>query len=360
LILLIALAALVSATAGARWLFLSSSPLPSWSRGFGEGSASGPSAAVQAVVCFGYVDGEHGVTPLYPLVAGRVVKVEARESQAVKVGEVLLRLDDRLARLRLQEAEADFEAAQAQDAQAEKLPKQHQAQLAQQQAALKAVQHRLAGARLILARKRDLEKFQQLDSKEVEAAAAGVHELEAAEAAENAKLEELQLLDPQVGVKRAKADVKAKQARLDQARQGVEECVLTAPADGTVLRILVNPGEALGSQPQQPAVVFAPEGPRCIRAEVTQEFAGLVAVGQTASIEDDSGAPGSWHGKVSRIADWYAPHRSFTPDPFHLNETRLLECLIDLEPNQSPLKLGRRMRVTVETTTEGEEQYSQR
>ncbi len=68
----------------------------------------------QSVVCFGYSDVGLGVTPLYPLTPGRVVKVEVRESQSVEAGTVLVRLDDRLARLRLQEAEADLEAAQAQ------------------------------------------------------------------------------------------------------------------------------------------------------------------------------------------------------------------------------------------------------
>jgi HlyD family secretion protein len=355
--LLVGLAALLTSAAGARWLLLGTSPFSPWERGDGgERSARGA-----AVVCFGYVDIEHGVTPLYPLVPGRVIGVEVGETQAVKTGTVLIRLDDRLARLRLQEAEADAEAAQAQYLQAEKAPEQHQAQLAQQRAAIKAVQHRLAGARLVLARKRDLEQLQQLNPKEVEATASTVHELEAAEAAEHAKLAELQLLDPTIIVKRAKADVKAKQARLDQARRGVEECVLAAPSDGRVLRILVSPGEVLGPHPQQPAVIFAADGPRWIRAEVTQEFAGLVAVGQTASIEDEyapstltpavEGQGRGWRGKVVRLADWYAPSRSTTPDLLHLNETRSLECLIQLDADQPPLRIGRRMRVTIEATS---------
>ena len=363
--LLLGLAALLTSAAGARWLLLGSSPLSPWGRE--EGGEGATSAKTQTVICFGYVDVEHGVTPLYPLVPGRVITVEVGETQAVKTGTVLIRLDDWLARLRLQEAEADLQAAEAQYLQAEKTPEQHQAQLAQQRAAIAAVQHRLAGARLVLARKRDLEKLEQLNSKEVEATASTVHELEAAEAAEHAKLAELKLLDPTVTVKRAKADVKAKQARLDQARQGIEECVVKAPSDGSVLRILVSPGEVLGPHPQQPAVVFAADGPRWIRAEVTQEFAGLVAVGQIASIEDEY-APstypladdrGGWHGKIVRLADWYAPSRSTTPDLLHLNETRSLECLIQLDADQPPLKIGRRMRVTIEATSDRTDSHLQ-
>src|SRR5438093_4268221 len=90
--------------------------------------------ATHSVVCFGYVDVEHGVTPLYPLVPGRVVQIDVRESQSVEAGAILIRLDDRLARQRLLEAEADLEAAQAQLVQTEKAPQQHQFQLVQQRA----------------------------------------------------------------------------------------------------------------------------------------------------------------------------------------------------------------------------------
>jgi multidrug resistance efflux pump len=302
----------------------------------------------QSVVCFGYSDAEHGVTPLYPLAPGRVVKVEVRESQSVKAGTVLVRLDDRLARLRLQEAEADLEAAQAQLLQAEKAPRQHDFQLIQQRAAIQAAKARLAAGRIALDHKQDLHKAKYLTATELEAAKALMQELEAAESAEIAKLDELQLVDPSSNVRRARADVNAKQARLAQARQGIEECNLLSPCAGAILRIHVSPGEVLGSQAQRPAVVFLPEGPRWIRVDVNQEFAGLLAPGQTATIEDASGAPGTWRGKVERVSDWYAPRRSLTPDLFHTNEPLTLECLVQLDPNQPSLAIGRRMRVTIE------------
>jgi len=302
----------------------------------------------QSVVCFGYSDVGHGVTPLYPLAPGRVVKVEVRESQSVEAGTVLVRLDDRLARLRLQEAEADLEAAQAQLLQTEKAPRQHDFQLIQQRAAIQAAKSRLAAGRIALDHKQDLHKAHYLTATELEAAKALMQELEAAESAEIAKLDELQLVDPASNVRRARADVNAKQARLAQARQGIEECNLLAPCAGAILRIQVSPGEALGSQPQRPAVVFLPEGPRWIRVDVNQEFAGLLAPGQTAIIEDASGAPGTWRGKIERVSDWYAPRRSLTPDLFHTNEPLTLECLVQVDPNQPSLAIGRRMRVTID------------
>ena len=64
----------------------------------------------------------------------------------------------------------------------------------------------------------------------------------------------------------------------------MEECAIKAPADGTLLRSLANVGETLGRNPQRPAPWFCPKGPRIIRAEVEQEFATRMAVGQTATI----------------------------------------------------------------------------
>ena len=51
-----------------------------------------------------------------------------------------------------------------------------------------------------------------------------------------------------------------------------------APAKGVVERMQVSVGEALGPNPQQPAVMFAADGPRIIRAEVEQEWANHVAL----------------------------------------------------------------------------------
>jgi multidrug resistance efflux pump len=342
-VLLIGVGLLVATTVGAIPVFAPNLRIGS------QPASSDSSPLVQTVVCFGYVDVEHGVTPLYPSVPGRVVKVEVHESQSVEAGAALVRLEDRLAQLRLHEADADLEAAQAQLMQAEKAPEQHQAQVTQQRAAIQAAKSRVVAARIALDHKRDLHKAHYLTAPELEAAKSLVQEAEAAESAEIAKLDELQLADPAVTVRRAKADLEAKKARRDQARKALEECVIQAPTAGTVLRILVSPGELLGGQPQQPAVVFAPDGPRWIRADVTQEFASLMAPGQTAMIEDDSGVPGTWQGTVSRISEWYAPRRSLTPDPFHVNETRTRECLIQVSPEQPPLTIGQRMRVTIET-----------
>ena len=147
-----------------------------------------------------------------------------------------------------------------------------------------------------------------------------MHELEALHQVETGKLRELELNDPEAGVRQAQADVDAKEAQLNEARTAVEEYALKAPADGTVLRVMVGRGDVVGAQAKHPAVIFCPGGRRIVRAEVEQEFARSLAIGQAASIRDDSNGEGNWTGHVIRISDWYTQRRSVMPEALQYND----------------------------------------
>jgi multidrug resistance efflux pump len=305
----------------------------------------------KSVVCYGVVDVPQGVTALFPLQAGRVVEVKVQDNDLVKAGDPLLRVDDRLASFRVREAEADHRAAQAQLDQARHLPDQQRAKLAQQQAGLAATRAKLAAARYQLQRVKELEKINQKNKEEVGAAAELVKEAEAAEQADLEKLKELQTIDPSNQVTRAEADVSAKQARLEQARLALDECTLKAPQDGQVLQVLVGVGSLLSGQPNQPVMVFCPGTTRVVRAEVEQEFASRISLGQQVSIQDEAAIAGTiWTGKVLRLSDWFTFRRPLGQEPMRLtnNDVRMLECLIaiDQAPDQPKLRIGQRVRVT--------------
>lgn len=300
-----------------------------------------------AVVCFGHVDVEFGIQSLFPLRPGRIETVAVREHARVKSGDVLLRLDDRAARHTLHEAEADAEASAAQVLLAEKGIRQQTARVAQQKDAVKVAQNRLDAANSALERKQGLLKIQQMSKEEVDAAQSLVKELEAAHHAEQQKLRELELHDAKVVLRRAEAETKAKQARLELARRALDECQLKAPADGEVLRILVGPGDVLSAQPRHPAVLFCPDTPRFVRAEVAQEFASRVFTGQRALIQNDAHTAETWHGTVQRISDWYTQRRSVLHEPLQLNDVRTLECIVTIDGDPAALRLGQRVRVVI-------------
>ncbi len=306
-----------------------------------------PSASEPVLACFGHVDVKHGVTSLYPTQPGRVAEVMVEEDEIVPAGAVLLRLEDTAVRLRVEEARADLEAARLQLVEARKLPQQHQAKVAQLRASIASVTERLAAARNAGDWKEDLYAKQLLNHAERDIAWAQVKEVEAMLQAEQQRLAELQLHDPVADVRRAAAAVKGREAQLGQAQEALRQCELRAPQAGKVLRILVGPGETLGAMPKQPAILFCPDLPRFIRAEVAQESAYQVKIGDTVIIHDDSSDFRVWQGRVNALSDWFTQRRSILQEPLQYNDVRTLECLITLNPDQPPLRIGQRVRVLI-------------
>jgi len=308
------------------------------------------------VICYGLVDVEGGMRQLYPILVqpNRVKEVNVKENDAVAPGAVLLEMDDTLARTNLQRAEADLKDAEVLRDQAKKVQKQHDLGIQAQELAITAVQHKLDPAKKVLARAKLSREKGLASAEEVDVAAGMVKSLEDAEKAENLKLDGLKLQDPGEELTRAEQKVKEKQAVREQADYALKQCKLTAPVEGAIVRLNVSAGDLLGPQARQPAILFCPNTPRIVRAEIEQEFAGrdAIHVGESASIQDNDAPSGArtWHGKVVRISDVYYSRRTIVQDlPFQLNDVRTRECVIELEPNPElpRLSINQRMRVTL-------------
>jgi multidrug resistance efflux pump len=338
LLWLLGLGTLAAGVAGAGWAFKDS-----------PGGDPPPAARGSAVIGFGRVDVEHGVRSLAFLQPGRVEEVPVKENATVTRGTVLMRLDDRQAASRLREAEADRADALGQLAEAEKLPRQHQEQLCRQRESVAAAEHALESARHRWEHSKWSVKNRVLPQREADAAGEQVKQLEAQVRAEQARLRELEQVNPEDAVRRARSRVAAKQAQEEQARRQWEEFTLRAPEDGTVLEILAGPGEVVGPLPRQPVVRFCPAGPRFVRLEVEQEFAGRdqLRADLDAEVQDDSSDGPVWMGKVTRVADWYTHRRQPLQEPLQLNDVRTLECIVHLNPGQPPLRVHQRVRVTI-------------
>jgi multidrug resistance efflux pump len=314
-------------------------PQPSPAERAGEGGAG--------IVCFGTVDLEHGVASLRPLQPGRVAEVLVGESQHVRRGAVLLRLEDAASLSRLAEAQAAVELAKRQWDRAQKQPALHRIRIAQQQAVRDATHSRVEAARRVLGREERLAKTAIITDSDRSISEERIREMEALERVEAQRLAELEAQDVRGDIDRAESELRAAEARRDQAKLALEESRLKAPRDGTVLRVLVGPGDVLGDRPGEAAVLFAAEGPQVIRATVEQEFAGRVKEGDVALVRDDADPSGTWRGRVGRVAGWYSQRRTILHDPSQLSDVRTLECLIILEAGPPRLRLGQDVRVFI-------------
>jgi multidrug resistance efflux pump len=311
-------------------------------------AAAPPAAVAPGVVCFGTVDLEFGTTSLSPMQPGRVAEILVRENEVVAAGTELLRLEDAGPRSRLAEAEASLGLSRLQLEQARTLPEQHRTRIARQQSTLQLLRDRLAAARELLARRQKLAlQPNPVAAVDVSASELQIRELEELERLESQRLAELHAQDVEADARRAEYGVAMAEARRDQARLALDECHLKAPRPGTILRILVSPGDLLGGERGQPALLFAADGPQIIRATVEQEFAPRLKEGQPALIQDEADPSRSWHGRVERLAGWYSQRRTVLHDPSQMSDVRTLECAIVLDQGQQPLRLGQSVRVIV-------------
>jgi multidrug resistance efflux pump len=322
-------------------------PLLKNGTGSKDSSSSAPPADSGVAIGFGHVDVERGLSKLHPAQPGRVTAIPAQENVPLKKGDVLVQVDDEAHRLLVAEAQADLKAAEADLAKAEKLPAQHAEGVKQQKAAVEAARHEKGKAEALLAR-----LVKRIDAKiegskeERDAAEEAVKQAAAAVKVQEAKLAALELLDPALEVERAQSAVAARRSKLKQAEHAVEECKLRAPAAGAVLRLQVAVGDLLGPNSPQPAVLFCPSEKRIVRAEIEQEFAARVRVGEHAELKDYARLEGKWAGKVKSVSDWYTQRRSILLEPRQFNDVRTLECIIELD-SDADLKIGQRMIVTI-------------
>jgi len=335
---------LVVSVAGTGWM-LNTQAADKSPRSGAEGSS-----AQQILVSAGFVDVEGGMRQLYPMLKlpNRIKEVKARESESVAKDAVLLTMDDTLAREDLKRAEADLKNAEALLEQAKQAPAKYELELKGQEQNIADKKDKLKAARAHVERLERLRERKLGSAEELDIADLTAKSLEKAVAAEEYKLEAMKLIDPKIDITRAQQQVKEKQAVRDQAQYMLDQCELKAPVEGTVTRVNVNPGDLLGPQPHQPAILFCPATPRIIRAEVQQEFANRVTVGAKATIQDESNSSGTWHGTVTQLADVYIQRRPIVQDqPFQLNDVRTREFIVKLDPGQAPLSINQRMRVTL-------------
>jgi multidrug resistance efflux pump len=337
---IIAVALLILPIAGvAWWLYRPASDVP-----------SGPALADLDVVCLGRVDGLTPIASLEPLIPGKVAEVFVSDGQPVKAGDRLLKLNDESLKLKEEEANAAVAAAGIEVEAAEQDKTLYPLRKATQEAAVTAARDRIVTARKVYDEKKAAQKFGTVTAVELIVAEAEIRQLEQLEGVEKTRLEEVKAGEAGLALKVKAAAAKKTMAEvaLRQAEKAVRDCVLVAPTSGVVLRVQTSRGESVAPGTPQPPVIFRPDSPLVVRAELEQEFLGRVQAGMKATARDDARADSpTWTGKVLRVGNWVARKRTVLLDPGEINDVRTVECVIALDGNPGGLLVGQRMRVRI-------------
>jgi HlyD family secretion protein len=223
-------------------------------------------------------------------VLGTIISMPARETVAVRKGDLLveLRSDDVKASLR----EAHFRLIEAE-----------------------------AGVRLLRARYQLDRIFPALSGKTPQPADNRLEEQSAAQARRDA----------------AKATVDRLEAEAAKYR-------IMAPIDGVVIARFVEPGETV--TPGSSVATIVDMSRLRIEAEVDEFDISGVTLGAKATITVEAYPGRAWQSRIEEIADAVVPRQSRPEDPGRPADTRVLKVrLALLEPN--PFKLGQHVEVDI-------------
>jgi HlyD family secretion protein len=301
---------------------------------------------VREVVSPGVVEPQQEQVALAFETAGRITEMLVQEGERVAAGQVLARLDERLALSRVARAEAALDTAIARrDATLrgarpdEVRAAEADAEAARANAWEREQQHarseRLFSTRAVSASERDGVK----GASDVAHANAEAAEARLKLIREGARSE----------VKReAMAAVKAAAAELDEAKTLLAQTELKAPKEGVILRRLAEPGEQVTMMPPKVVLTLADLDRLQLRVEVDENDVGQVKIEQRGFASADAYGPRRFPGKVVRLMGELGKKSLRTDDPRGKNDTRVLEAIF-VPDEPSGLPLGLRMDVHIET-----------
>jgi HlyD family secretion protein len=226
---------------------------------------------------------------------GRVVNLAVNEGDRIKKGQLLLQIDPKSLRTRVDSNTASLGAAQASLGAA-------QASIEQIKQSIESARVQLEQARLTLTRQQDLWR-QQLTTREALERA----ETDVKAAQSSLQEREKQLIGQQSQVSAQTSRIAQERAVLESARYDLSKNTISSPIDGIVTRRNIQEGETavVGTMNNAGTVLLTLADMSVIQAEVEVDETNIpsVQLGQRAKITIDALPDKSFKGHVSEIGN---------------------------------------------------------
>lgn len=248
-----------------------------------------------------------------PAVGGKITEVNFDVGSYVQKGSVLVRLDDRDARIRLEQAEAQVEQQRAAVNTAIAALRQAQIRLNVKDGEVFNIetysQVRSTKANLDLAEK-ELGRAQRLfESGDVSRSAldgrraqrdALLGQLDEARAIAAVAVKAINSAEAQVAAVRS--GIATAQATVDQARKAVADTAIYAPISGFISERVADPGEFISpTMPNSKIATIVRTSTLRLRIDVPEASIGKVSIGQSISLQTSAYPDRSFSGTVVRI-----------------------------------------------------------
>jgi multidrug resistance efflux pump len=298
---------------------------------------------------------------LVPPVPGKVKEILVKEGEPVKKDQVLVRLEDQEARDQLRVAEQELVVAKAKLDDSRKatanLVNEHELKVlsAQNQLNRATFAHSSALDNYEYARRQDEQKLVAGTDLKLKMALNAVNAAKKDREDAEAALEKLKSIDPKLSLREPEEALKKAQLEVEAATKKLDMFVIKAPSAGTIFEINYQIGGPcplpFGDSNSSRAMIFCPDEPLVVRAEVDQEWAMMVHAGLKATLTFR--APGrdyQWTGTVEKVSHYIQRRRSRVTEPDQFNDSRTRECLIRIDPDpKNPVIHGMRMGVQIHT-----------
>jgi membrane fusion protein (multidrug efflux system) len=313
-----------------------------------------------------------------PLVSAAVVEVPVVNTQLVRKGQILLRLDDSDARLAVARAEADYAKARRLFGQTaatgSSLAAQvgaREADIGQARAQLAAAEANLGKARVDLARRSKLAESGAVSGEEltvaqnafatasanVALARAAIATASASRGAARESWAANQALIAGDGID-SNPDVAAAKARLDQARLDLVRTVIRAPVDGIVTNRQVQVGQRIAAG--SPVMTIVPVGAVYVDANFKEGQLAKVRPGQKVELTSDLyGKDVVFHGRVAGFSGGTGAAFALIPAQNAtgnwIKVVQRLPVRVTLDPRElakHPLRVGLSMEAEIQISDE--------
>jgi membrane fusion protein (multidrug efflux system) len=231
---------------------------------------------------------EANISPVLPRVSGYVNEIRFEENQRVKKGDLLISLDDRDLKIKVDQAKAAIESAQATVAVAKANHNSAQASSEAVKANKEAALIRIRKATQDYARYEKLLAEKSITQQAFDAAQAEKETAEAqlAQLKKQEEASDMQAAGMSEQVKAAEAAVKQRQTELDFAILQLSYASILAPQGGTVSKKNVQPGQFV--QAGQPLFTVVNDSDIWVVANFKETQVGAMKVGTAVDVTIDA------------------------------------------------------------------------
>jgi len=148
-------------------------------------------------------------------------------------------------------------------------------------------------------------------------------------------------------IDKADADIRAADFRVTALHEKIAKCDVTAPMDGTILRVWSKSGVAYSTMAPQPLFTRSDLSVRRVLAEVDERDVTKVHVGQHVLVSTEADQDDRYHGVVESVSSTMGRKHVQSGDPSEKSDRDILEALVRLKKG-SDLPVGMRVIVKFE------------